>query len=494
MINFKKIFSKLVSKKQSFPPLATEMQTIEPGILAYQVSDIVAANQQLIDRICGTTRYHKDHFQQWYMPIILKYIHYVHLLPASQNHHHRGTGGLLVHGLESGFYALDIITNHDVRKRASKEGQARHIAAPRWELSCFILGLAHDLGKVITDMIVHCPKLNKTWNPHEMSLTKWLSQHKIERYQVKFILGRGNKHELLAANLISDWLMCDKTKAYLREGDPELLTDMHLTFIESKDYHVFRDYVLRADQRSVSRYLSTAPHVNSPATSAGMAIHEHLTLAIQRLLADGIWGINVPGEVVWCINGQLYLVWPRAATDISNELAKLHVPGLPRNPEEISKTLMEWGVIVPYPADGQNIPYWSIAPDSLHQKGIKTNLRAVRLNNQTNWISPLPPSVPGDICTTVEESSEQESVCSIPTETEQRNPVVNEFHQLLQSFDPPFPVQVISQQTYALKTDAEAWFVGKGVSRVKVLQFIKNGDLVLLNREGQAPLIGCTIR
>ena len=39
------------------------------------------------------------------MPILIKYAEYIHLLPASESHHHRGAGGLFRHSLEVGFHA-----------------------------------------------------------------------------------------------------------------------------------------------------------------------------------------------------------------------------------------------------------------------------------------------------------------------------------------------------------------------------------------------------
>ncbi|WOU68907.1 TraI domain-containing protein [Klebsiella pneumoniae] len=37
---------------------------------------------------------------------LMEYTRWIHLLPASENHHHAGTGGLLTHSLETAFLAL----------------------------------------------------------------------------------------------------------------------------------------------------------------------------------------------------------------------------------------------------------------------------------------------------------------------------------------------------------------------------------------------------
>ncbi len=490
MLNLKRLFPKK-QKKSKFPPLSSAARAAESGILAYPVEDILAANQDIIDKIYQVCRYDSEHFDTHYMPIITRYAEIVHLLPASQNHHHRDAGGLFRHGLEVGLYALNTITNFEFGLTLTKEGAARHKTAPRWDLGCFINGMGHDLPKAITDMEVFCPHLKITWNPYEMPLSDWLAKHQIERYQIRYKSGRGKKHELLTATLIFDWLLTPEIKAYLLEGDAELLSYMHAAFSNSSEKNVYRDYVTRADQHSLERYLQTAPATVSPAVEPGMAVHEHVELAVKRLLVDEIWGINVPGEVAWRINGQLYLVWPRAAHDIVMLLDKDNIPGIPRDPEVLAQILADWHVIVP--SSCQQSPYWTIAPDALQKNGIRASLKAVRLSSRTNWISPLPPSVPGDVVTVAEEPPVPESTETMLPEDNRHNPVVEEFHQLLYSTEPPFSVQIIGQQAYVSKSDAEIWFSGRGVSRVKLLQMISNGELALLKREGQTPLIGTSL-
>lgn len=46
-------------------------------------------------------------FNQLILPVLNSYADFVHLVPASQNHHHRAWGGLLAHGLEVALMALN---------------------------------------------------------------------------------------------------------------------------------------------------------------------------------------------------------------------------------------------------------------------------------------------------------------------------------------------------------------------------------------------------
>ena len=42
------------------------------------------------------------------IPVVLRFIQQVHLLPASEMHHHWGWGGLLVHSLEVARFAVEL--------------------------------------------------------------------------------------------------------------------------------------------------------------------------------------------------------------------------------------------------------------------------------------------------------------------------------------------------------------------------------------------------
>ncbi len=59
----------------------------------------------MIECIKGTLGYPSAEFEALAMPVLWRYAAFVHLLPASETHHHRGAGGLLRHGLEVAFWA-----------------------------------------------------------------------------------------------------------------------------------------------------------------------------------------------------------------------------------------------------------------------------------------------------------------------------------------------------------------------------------------------------
>ncbi|MCY1540357.1 integrating conjugative element relaxase, PFGI-1 class [compost metagenome] len=64
--------------------------------------------KELIDRIEGSIGLPEVEFQSYVLPILNNFAKVAHLLPASQNHHHAGPGGLLRHSLEVAALCLDV--------------------------------------------------------------------------------------------------------------------------------------------------------------------------------------------------------------------------------------------------------------------------------------------------------------------------------------------------------------------------------------------------
>jgi conjugal transfer pilus assembly protein TraI len=66
---------------------------------------IVTTQSELIARLQDGLAFTDTRFAALVRPVIERYAAFVHLLPASEAHHHRGAGGLFRHGLEVAFHA-----------------------------------------------------------------------------------------------------------------------------------------------------------------------------------------------------------------------------------------------------------------------------------------------------------------------------------------------------------------------------------------------------
>ena len=82
-----------------YPPFMKGLPAVPPARL-------LETQQELIERIAGASVLPPEDFRRLFLPIIERFAAFVHLLPASQSHHHRGAGGLFRHSLEVAYWAL----------------------------------------------------------------------------------------------------------------------------------------------------------------------------------------------------------------------------------------------------------------------------------------------------------------------------------------------------------------------------------------------------
>jgi hypothetical protein len=446
------------------------------GIINYSVNDILEWKKDIILRIRQATRYGDDHFDKYYLPLIKTYSEHVHLLPASEYHHHRNTGGLLSHGLEVGLHSLELFISRKIN--TSKEGQELCDFDPRLDLISFIVGISHDFGK-IADMTITDDSQNLCWKLFDKKLPDWLRQNGIDHYQVRFEQRKHNSHKNMSVFFASSYLLTPELRDYLLAGDQMAIKRIIEAILGTSSTNVFQQCLAKADQASVKKYMKSAPRLPSPAVNAGLAPHEHLCLAMSRLFAEETWKINIPGEVGWLIENELYLSWPRAAQEATKLLAADATPRIPHDPEIVAQTLSDWGIIN---ERSKNNPYWIITPGGMGE------LKAVQLARPTSWMATLTANIPDHIVSQPKTTTSENSANSILLQTE-KHQLVQEFLHALQSEAPPFPTVSMAGQLYAYKSDAEKWFLKKGASHSQLLLIIKKGELLLIT-SGSSKVIG----
>lgn len=89
-----------ISRVPRYPP-------VEIGISASPTHALLEYNQDIVDALRRCVA-NQELFDAHYYPVMFRMANMVHLLPASQSHHHRRNGGLLRHSLEVGLYAIQL--------------------------------------------------------------------------------------------------------------------------------------------------------------------------------------------------------------------------------------------------------------------------------------------------------------------------------------------------------------------------------------------------
>ncbi len=370
-----------------YPPFAK-------GLPSAALDRVLATQAELVDRIRHTLALSGDDFDRYVRPVLTNYAAYVHLLPASEAHHHRGAGGLFRHGLEVAFWAAQsaegVIFAYSSSPRAKREQE------PRWRLATCLAGLLHDIGKPASDLSVTSKDGRVIWNPYGETLHSWAVTNNVDRYFLRWRDGRHKRHEQFSV-LVVDKIVPHHTLEWLTKTGPEILQAMLEAISGSDDNHVVSSLVLRADNTSVERDLRSHKIVQADG-SLGVPVEKYLLDAMRRLINSAAWLINQKGARVWVLNDGPYVVWKQGAEDISRLLAADRVPGIPRDPDTLADILIERNLAVPQQASSGMYRYWTVAPDALAMEdGKRVRLSMLRLVSSDVLFSTEPPSPTGAI-------------------------------------------------------------------------------------------------
>ena len=126
--------------------------SVDPGVRASSVDEILAAHEDLISRIKLCYGADRAEFETDLVAPIRNYAAFVNLLPATPDNFFCEVGGLFRLGLEVAFYALQGTDGHIVSGRATISTR-RHLE-PRWRHATFIAGLCSELHRTLGQVVV----------------------------------------------------------------------------------------------------------------------------------------------------------------------------------------------------------------------------------------------------------------------------------------------------------------------------------------------------
>ncbi|MEA1053039.1 MobH family relaxase [Lamprobacter modestohalophilus] len=301
-----------------------------------------------------------ERWSSYIAPVIRRYAAFVHLIPASEVHHHRGAGGLYRHGLEVAFHAARASRGVMVGLDRPRVEQRR--LEPRLRAAAALGGLLHDSGKALVDVAATDRDGRTTWSPIDEDLADWATRQGLERYFLRWREQRShNGHEVF--NLIAlKRLLPSRVERWLSQPDPGLYSGLVAAVTGVPHSSVLVELVRQADRHSVERDLREQ-RIAPIDTAVGVPVDRYLLDAMRRLLHDGRWQVNVPGARVWLLRGAgLHLVWPAAARDITELLAAERIPGIPRDPQSIAELLFERGLAVARVDAVGRQATWRLAP------------------------------------------------------------------------------------------------------------------------------------
>lgn len=338
------------------------------GFPALPAESVLLTQAKLIEEIRMALGFNLKDFETLLLPVLRNYAAFVHFLPASEAHHHRGAGGLFRHGLEAAFAAAQA--SDGVIFSISGTPKERRDYEPIWRLASTLAALLHDIGKPVSDVTVTDHDGLYAWSPYGEFIHEWATRHNIKRYHLRWNQGRFKHHESLAVHVLNRMIPME-TLNYLHKPGPvvqagmmEALTGVGLSSPITK-------LMIFADKSSVSRDLQSN-RLNIDGFSYGVPVERYLFDAIRRLINTGKWKVNQPGANVWHLKQGAFIVW-RNLSELYEIFDHDKTPGIPRDPDTLADILIERGFALQNMITNKNgeevaYRYWDVQPEGMPNK------------------------------------------------------------------------------------------------------------------------------
>ncbi|WP_312601689.1 MULTISPECIES: MobH family relaxase [Pseudomonas] len=346
-----------------YPPFPEGCEIVEPRRL-------LAGHRTQIARLKQSLGLSEQEFRTVIDPVLVRYAEFVHLLPASQDHHHKGRGGLLRHGLEVAFHAARM--SGAVIYDADATPRERRNREKVWRVATALAGLLHDVGKPVCDMKI-TSDTGLLWNfalqEYGYRLVPWARDNKVQRYFVSWREDRLHNRHAFHGPGIARLLIPKQTRTFLTpDNTMEMLDQIDEAIggyaVQSKIAHV----VLKADQASVT--LDLKLNGGGDGSQAFMpSVERYLVEGTRRMIKSGRWKINEPGGIVYVFREGLFINWKAASRDVVDRLNEDGIQAIPKDIAIQADMLIQCGVAASREIEptrpGEPVityRYWAIKP------------------------------------------------------------------------------------------------------------------------------------
>jgi conjugal transfer pilus assembly protein TraI len=233
-------------------------------------------------------------------------------MPASADHHHSESNGLLQHSLEVAVKMLD-----EFEKVKTTEDSAQ------WQYVAFLAGLGHDLGKLF-DMDIQAG--DQRWSPLHETHAEFLQHIKVEPV-LRWDKGRlRGGHAQLSPWLMHHLLSPDDIRFIGLERLPQLTAALTGTHARDLDRSTpLARLVSKLDQESVEQ---AAPDWMNKRPDSKV---NQFVRALRNLISDGGLSVNTPGAPVYVMGDKAAVVVPLSIGAVRHYLKQEAKSKLPSN-------------------------------------------------------------------------------------------------------------------------------------------------------------------
>jgi hypothetical protein len=300
-----------------------------PSVSSDVLLDRYDSTVVLIYRSLGLSQ---SEFDRLITPVLRNLALKVQLLPASESHHHRDVGGLLLHSLQCAAIAARLSLGRSFC--GSLKGDVKQRSKIRWPVAVTIAALLHDVGKVISDLRVLHPETGAAWRPFAEDLYDFAMD---AGYLASWQSNRAHKQHECAGAPLALQLLTPELLDWLGAGETRIIPAMIAGFSGQANPGTpfLHEIVCLADRESVSGYRATGrevtvsimedvaevlpvelPSVPEQATGVSTPASEKLMELLPELFASGRVVVNRRDRdrgVFWVDSetGVAYATWPQ---------------------------------------------------------------------------------------------------------------------------------------------------------------------------------------
>lgn len=352
--------------------------------------------ESLLNKLVSQSGLSPEEYSRYLEPILISYAELVHLLPASENHHHNTPGGLLRHGLEVACFMLNwMVTtkfDHDLTPGlASKRLR-------RWYTAGIIAALLHDAGKPLTDVRVTSFCGTKTWIRGKKTIHQWCVEHDMPYYFLSWVKERNGKHVSQAPVLLGA-LVGQELYEWINDGGSDIW--QALVDAVSDQPGILTAAVKESDSLSVQVDRKRGPSIENN-SNTGIPLASLCVDAMRYLLDEGVWKFNEHGSRLWKTTQGVFMVWSTGSEDIIHRVVKDNVPGFPRSESTLLAAMSQHELFEKAPNDTF---IWFVSPHLLHKNGKGPSIRCVKLKNPAG-VFPILPDVLEPVSVTIGRDAE----------------------------------------------------------------------------------------
>ncbi len=292
-----------------------------------------------------------------------------------------------------GFYCLQA--SEGVIFTPTEGVERRHKLEPRWRYAAFLAGICSELHRPLASLIVSGPD-GAQWPKYLLPLHRWCDEGGFDRYHISWqpeprFENASAKGEVSA--MISR-IVPDRCLQYLEAGSPAIAPIVFsvATGATRDNENSVAELVARIRKRVLDRDKAVRPDYYGTMV-VGNHLEPHLLEAMRTLIRDGKWKINQDGGRVWFGADGLFVIWKKAAEELSREIAEKGIQGVPTEANTLAEALLNAKV---FTAKVDRDPYWKVVLPNGKEYVATKLINPLSLLGDIE-VSPLPTALAGGV-------------------------------------------------------------------------------------------------